>query len=98
MAPRRQRRSIRREYRRAVLTPREYAMGDEGVPPREVRLARLRRLLPASVQEIVDAYPEVWSLDRNLRSRCRSAAAQRLYRDLRAIGARYDAGIWRLED
>lgn len=93
---RRRRGAIRTSYRRHVLTQAEYAMGDEGVPPRDVRLARLRRLLPATAREIVEAYPDAWDLERD--GQTRLAGSRRLERDLSAVGAVCVGRVWTLPE
>lgn len=58
----------------------------------EQRAALLRRLLPASVHAIRDAYPHIWGLPQD-----DDAGARKLYRDLRRIGAVPCGRDWALQ-
>lgn len=65
--------------------------GDCGLSHRKPdRLARIRRMLPASPQEIREAYPCVYDLEE-----C-SKGERRLYRDLHDLGAKplEDSKLW----
>jgi hypothetical protein len=60
----------------------------EALWPRARRLAVLRRMLPREFGDIRIAWPDVWTHD--------NTGHRRLQRDLQALGATNEGGIWRL--
>jgi hypothetical protein len=60
------------------------------------RLVRLKRMLPATAEDIYSTYPCTYPIRKGRNRQSNGQGSRMLFRDLQLLGARSDDGTWRL--